>query len=282
MDVVDSVLPYLGMVRGKFTEGTKTQEYLYLSSCGWKPNEKIVSENETDENKMYFVVDQLPSHHYPHLFVDDMGRPNVYLAVSKLSDKPEYKYDEPAKTVLQYAMPTRYAINSRLNHWRYKLDETKNTIFNFIPCINGGMQIVPSVLDCSDEDLENYIETYTIENYAYSPLPDKISYQFPPPKACCMYDKIVAFKCVDADIKNYELVVVPSLKHININDIADLFPDLEVINIGYMPYYFGGRIAIQFPRPGVWYLKKINNKVRIYTLTATSDYKITSRIYNLQ
>jgi len=272
--VVDSVCANLGMVCGNLGD---TQKYLKLKSCGWW-HVTGIPENE------YFVVDQLPSHYYPHLFENDSNMANVYLAISKLiTEKPKYSIPKQMKK-LEYNIETTNRFHSRLIQKFYELDETENTEFNFIPTINGANQITPDIIGFTEEEISDFIhDNYEVVNYLFHPSPDgTVKYQFPRAKMCAGFNKIIACIPDSSDMNDYEMLVIPSLTFLKPEQIPEkLLEKFNLVKIGTAPSFCDGKIVFQFPPAGVNFIRKSETKHNLYYLVGNKSYSSVARVYNI-
>jgi len=274
---MQSIFSFLGVVELKENDERYKSKY-----SGWR------SYGSNDPSG-YAIIDQMPPYKYPN--VDDN---KVYVLVGKIlsaSEKPKYSKPASIEGKLNIIVPCcnksghNYFIPH--NNVLYELDniDGRKSIVGIIS------SNIPNLVGLKyDKENNEFVEYELDEHYSvevvddyYHPEADDttIQYQFPTERHFANVNKIYAFIPASNDTNDYDVVYIPDLRGLTMDEVEDYETHFNITAIGECISSYGSNvIADQFPRGGVWRIKKGVDKVKLLIMCGMNGYHIIARLLN--
>lgn len=241
------------------------------------------------------VVDQMPPFGYPITYKQD-GTPNkyIYLCVGNIligTQKAKRKkvsgVDAKLSHLIQcvnlhgnnYIMPANNVI--------YELDDEFDKRLSIAGTISSN---IPNLIGMKwdgekieDYELDEALELETTDLY-YHPYADgeTIKYQFPTHIHFLYGSKIIIGVPQSSDINDYEVIYIPDLRGLTSTEIEAAYQNnFDIVSLGKCVSSFSENIvADQFPRGGVWRIKKGYDKIKIWILYGNKSTNIEAKVLN--
>ena len=248
------------------------------------------------------IIDQLPPYKFPVAIINENIATGMMFTIGKINENKEVPIRKKALTVNKIYYPS-YCINysahayiSPSNNVIYKLKEPFENRIGIARSLESN---IPNLIDKQIEYIEGqwkikdyelgYEYKILINNDYYHPSADgnTIKYQFPNDGHFIVTfseeHKIIIYLFVpdNNEKENYNNIYIPNLRGLNNIEIEKYNNLFEIINLGICNSSFSKTIvADQFPRGGVWYIKKEINKPKIFILNGANSGNIISKILN--
>ncbi len=237
----------------------------------------------------YAIIDQMPPYKYPNV-----ANNKVYVLAGKLlqnEKKPVYKKPDSISPKMNIIVPccNLHGNNYYMPHNNilYELDNIEGRVSiagileSNIPNLVGQKYDAESNKLVDYELDENYIIEVIDDYYHKNADGTTILYQFPTNRHFANVDKIYIVVPTSNNINDYDIVLIPDLRGLTINEINHYSSIFDIKIIGEcVSAYSHNIIADQFPRGGVWFCKKGVEKIKLYVMLGMGNYHIISRLLN--
>lgn len=241
------------------------------------------------------VVDQMPPFGYPITYKQD-GTPNkyIYLCVGNIligTQKAKRKKVSGVDAKLSYLIQ---CVNLHGNNYImpannviYELDDEFDKRLSIAGTISSN---IPNLIGMKwdgekieDYELDEALELETTDLY-YHPYADgeTIKYQFPTHRHFLYGSKIIIGVPQSSDINDYEVIYIPDLRGLTSTEIEAAYQNsFDIVSLGKCVSSFSENIvADQFPRGGVWRIKKGYDKIKIWILYGNKTTNIEAKVLN--